>query len=301
MQTQKCSVVIPTYNRADLLRHTLESLTKQRLSRDEFEVLVVDDGSSDGTALVVDGYRERLNLRYFYQDDEGWRTAKARNVGIAHAQAPVCVFIDSGVLAHSGCLEAHVASHRGHAEPVAVCGYVYGFNEDNQEAELIYRAIDFDDIDATIGALEKSEQHLDIREDFYRKYTDDFGDVPAPWVVFWTCNVSAPTDLIRSVGSFDEAFRSWGGEDLDLGYRLHRGGARFIVSRRASAIHCPHHKDFTENDEGAAANYAYIARKYDNPITDLLQYSPVIHPWNMNDIIRLRERMRERTRRPVPA
>ena len=113
MQTPlKCSVIIPTYNRATLLRHTLESLTTQSLPPDQFEVLVVDDGSSDTTAEEVESFRERLNLRYFFQEDEGWRTAKARNVGIANAAADVCVFIDSGVLLHPGCLAAHVASHQ---------------------------------------------------------------------------------------------------------------------------------------------------------------------------------------------
>ncbi|WP_408666841.1 glycosyltransferase, partial [Jatrophihabitans sp.] len=54
----RCSVVIPTYNRAELLRRTLDSLIGQDLGRDAFEVLVVDDGSSDGTAELARGYRD---------------------------------------------------------------------------------------------------------------------------------------------------------------------------------------------------------------------------------------------------
>ena len=69
----RCSVVIPTYNRVELLRRTLDSLVTQRLPSSEFEVLVVDDGSTDSTALLVDNYRDRLAVRYFFQPDEGWR------------------------------------------------------------------------------------------------------------------------------------------------------------------------------------------------------------------------------------
>lgn len=285
----KCSVIIPTYNRANLLRYTLESLTRQSLHRDQFEVLVVDDGSSDDTADIVGGYRERLNLKYFFQPDEGWRTAKARNVGIRHARADVCVFIDSGVLLHSGCLEAHVASHHSDPLPVAVCGYVYGFYLDRRGARALAQDIDPDDPDGTIGVMTEKGIDLDVREMFYEKYTDNFHDLPAPWSIFWTCNVSVRTSQVRAIGAFDEAFKSWGGEDLDLGYRLHRDGAKFIVNRQASAIHYPHDKDFHENQRSGVANYRYMAGKYGTPIIGLLLEIPKVDTFNINDVIRERK------------
>jgi glycosyltransferase involved in cell wall biosynthesis len=284
----KCSVIIPTYNRMELLCHTLESLTRQTLPGDEFEVLVVDDGSSDGTASMVRGFQDRLRLRYFFQEDEGWRVSKARNVGIANADGDVCVFIDSGLLLHSGCLAAHVATHGSAAGPVAICGYVYGFNLDNEAAGLIELDLDVRDPDGTIELLAKKRQWLDVREVFYAKYGDDFGDLPAPWVVFWTCNVSARTEQVRLVGAFDEAFRSWGGEDLDLGYRLYLAGARLVLDRRASAIHLPHHKKYQVNEELAAVNYRYMANKYGTPISQLLPRFPDINPFTINDVIRER-------------
>ncbi|MBV9821651.1 MAG: glycosyltransferase family 2 protein, partial [Actinobacteria bacterium] len=106
-----CSVIVPTYNRAELLRRTLDSLLRQDLPPAQFEVLVVDDGSADHTAEVVESFRDRLDVRYFFQPDEGWRVAQARNVGLAAATREVCVMVDSGVLLHSGCLAAHLDSH----------------------------------------------------------------------------------------------------------------------------------------------------------------------------------------------
>jgi glycosyltransferase involved in cell wall biosynthesis len=285
----KCSVIIPTYNRETLLGYTLESLTRQRLVPGQFEVLVVDDGSSDATAQMVDRYRERLDLQYFFQPDEGWRTAKARNVGIAHAAGDVCVFVDAGVLLHSGCLEAHVARHESTTEPLAICGYIYGFNVDNEDAEIIARTIDIHDPDATMEVMDGRQEHLDVREYFYRKYTDDFHDLPAPWPIFWTANVSARTRQIRALGAFDEAFQSWGGEDLDLAYRLHRDGAKFVLDRGAKAIHYPHYKSFDENEQAAKKNYRYMAAKYGTPIIRLLLETPEVNPFNMNDVIRERE------------
>ncbi|MEO3796312.1 glycosyltransferase [Nonomuraea sp. B10E15] len=280
-----CSVIIPTYNRARLLDWTLHALTRQDLPADRFEVVVVDDGSSDGTAAVVERYRDRLAVTYDYQEDQGYRLAAARNVGIAHATADICVFIDSGVLAHSRCLSAHLDSHASAPGPTAVVGYVYGFNLDNEDAELIERRVDVTDPDASIVRLAE-DGRLDLREEFYVRHDDRIGDLPAPWTVYWNCNASARTAQLRSVGAFDEAFRTWGGEDIDLAYRLHRDGARFVVNRQASSIHYPHEKKADDNIASCALNYRYIADKYGTPLTRLLLPLPTINPFNLNDVAR---------------
>ncbi|GIH24376.1 glycosyl transferase [Acrocarpospora phusangensis] len=279
-------MVIPTYNREDLLRHTLDSLARQTLPADQFEVLIGDDGSSDGTKAMVDGFRDRLNLRYFFQEDLGHRAAQARNLGIAKASAEITVLMDAGVLAHSRFLTEHLATHASADVPLAVCGYVYCFNLDNEDAILIMKAIDFDDPDGTIAKLKRTGQYLDVREIFYGLYGDDFADLPAPWLNYWTCNVSARTEQLRAVGMFDENFRRWGGEDLDLGYRLHRDGARFVLNRDAAAIHVPHPKSFDGNNDQAAENYRYMARKYGTPIIDLLPRIGELNFFELNNIIR---------------
>jgi glycosyltransferase involved in cell wall biosynthesis len=268
-----------------LLELTLDSLAEQDLPRDRFEVLVVDDGSSDGTADAVRGFEDRLDLRYFHQPDEGYRVAAARNVGIRHATGEICVFVDSGVLLHSASLDAHLTAHAAAAEPLALNGYVYCFNLDNEDARLIRESVDVDDVDSTIAAMARTGAWPDVREPFYARHSDDFGHLPAPWLMYWTCHASARTEQVRSIGMYDEAFRQWGGEDLDLAYRLHRDGARFGVSRRASSIHYPHDKDHDDNARSARQNYRYIAEKYGTPITRLLVEEPPIRFSAFNDVI----------------
>lgn len=281
----RCSVVVPTYNRSRLLELTLAALGRQDLPGDQFEVLVVDDGSSDDTAAVARGFGDRLDLRYFFQADEGYRLARARNVGIEHARGEICLFVDSGVLLHTGCLRAHVDDHAAAPEPAVVNGYVYCFNLDNDDAERIRAFVDVDDIDTTIAAMAARGAWPDLREAFYTRYTDHFGHVPAPWLMAWGCHLSARTEQLRAVGRCDEAFRRWGGEDLDLAYRLHRDGARFRVNRAASSIHYPHHKDHSDNARSARRNYAYIAGKYRTPITRLLTEVPEIDFGTLNEVI----------------
>jgi len=271
--TPACSVVIPTYNRAELLRRTLDSLTRQDLPRADFEVLVVDDGSSDSTAELVAGYADRLDLRYFFQPDEGWRVAQARNVGLAAATGAVCVFVDSGVQLHPGCLAAHLDSHTRAEGPVAVVGYAYGFGTDGDEAAELARVLDDADSHdpaAVFGLVRETGRWPDVRELFYAKYTDDFAALPVPWIVFWTCNASAPTDRLRAVGGFDEQIRSWGGEDIDLGYRLHLDGVPFVLNRSAASIHYPHGSSLATRMGEARAVHRYVAKKHGTPVMRLL-------------------------------
>jgi hypothetical protein len=95
---------------------------------------------------------------------------------------------------------------------------------------------------------------------------------------------SVGTELARSVGGFDEAFRSWGGEDIDLGYRLYNAGARFMMSRQASSIHCPHPKSITTNNASAMSNYRYMTEKYGTPIIELLtEFPETITPGEASD------------------
>lgn len=284
------SVIIPTYNRSRLLAMTLESLAAQDLPAERFEVIVVDDGSSDDTAAVVDRYRDRLRLSYHFQPDEGYRGALARNVGIQHATGQVCIFMDDGVLLHSGAVAAHLDAHLKAQEEgatAAVIGLVYGFSLGEEGAEEIAAAADGVDADTAIARLHQQGKWLDFREEFYAKYGDDFADLPAPWPVYWTCNVSAWTEQVRKVGGFDEALQSWGGEDIDLGYRLHRDGARIFLERGASSLHYPHEKSKGSNMWSSYLNYRVLAEKYRTPITQLLLPLPTINPFNINDVIRL--------------
>ncbi len=285
----RCSVVIPTYNRAELLRRTLDSLVAQTVAPADIEVLVVDDGSSDHTAEVAAGYTDRLNLRYFFQPDEGWRVAQARNVGIAHATGEVCVMVDTGVLLHSRALAAHLRSHEESDAPVAVCGYVFGFDCPAAEVEELTRILDAHDLDDGLERIHRSGRWTDTREPFYANHGDDFDQLPAPWVFYWTCNVSAPTDLVRTVGGFDEYFRSWGGEDIDLGYRLFLNGARFVLNRAASSVHYPHPKKPGDLNYQARGNYRYMAQKYPTPVGRLLaSMGGALHCYNINSLITAR-------------
>jgi glycosyltransferase involved in cell wall biosynthesis len=110
------SVVIATYNRAHFLTHTLESIFGQRFK--DYEVIVVDDGSTDETRKLVEGYGDRI--RYFYQTNRG--PSAARNLGVVNAHAPWIAIQDSDDLTTANHLEVLYEYARRYPQ----CGIVFG-------------------------------------------------------------------------------------------------------------------------------------------------------------------------------
>ena len=102
------SVIIPTYNRKGLLREALNSLARQTYPSDHFEIIVVDDGSTDGTAQIA-AEAFPFALRYLWQSNQG--DAEARNVGARQSQADFLVFLDDDILVEPGYLTHLLHAH----------------------------------------------------------------------------------------------------------------------------------------------------------------------------------------------
>ncbi|MEH1123273.1 glycosyltransferase [Micromonospora sp. CPCC 206061] len=269
----KLTVVIPTYNRSDLLGYTLKSLLRQSLPVERFEVVVADDGSSDGTRDVVSEFAKSLRMRYVFlprDEDEiaakGYCVSRVRNRGAALATAPVLVFMDTGVVAGHDFLAAHLAGHRvessGPGE--AVLGYTYGTHKlmPLRSLEELLRCQTPEQVVAAIGA---GPRGLDLRHPQLRRSGFDITGYSGSWTLFWTLNASVSTSDFLAVGGFDEAFRGWGFEDTELGYRLARHGVRMSLSREAWAIEWPLRPDVAGNDRSSIRNFQHFLTKHRDP------------------------------------
>jgi len=115
-ETPGVSVVIATFNRANFLSETIDSILAQ--SFQDFELIVVDDGSSDNTREVVERYGSRV--QYLHQPNRG--PSAARNFGVAHARAPWIAFQDSDDLS----LPDHLESLYIYAQKFPACAVVFG-------------------------------------------------------------------------------------------------------------------------------------------------------------------------------
>ncbi len=264
MSAPAASIIVPTHNKARYLSLTLASYVRQSAPR--FEVIVVDDGSSDDTAEVVGRYADRLSLRYFRWPHRG-RSA-ARNQAIAEAHGGLLIFADDDRIAAPGFVAGHLAEHDRAEGPRVVIGWQEGvvshFRPDvsfpleslrrivTQRPELsrLFRAsgpVDLITADDVIERFDEVVRPLTVFEPWWDhclpvilRHGDALAGLRIAWVISATGNLSAPRASVGEVGGFDEGFTGWGLEDLDLCYRLEERGARTVVSREATNFHQAH-------------------------------------------------------------
>lgn len=263
----KASVIIPTYDRAEPLSYTLRSLSQQDIEPTDFEVIVSDDGSTDRTTRTIREYGDLLNLRYVHHDDLGHRTAATRNAGAAHAASKLLIFLDSGTVASTAFVSAHLREHDTADSPLAVVGRVAGY--DTGSAPPASLGADL----ATAGSLTSARVRqmglTDKRDGEVARFAGDLEAALLPWRLFWTGNCSIPTDAFREVGGFDERFIGWGVEDVDLGYRLSRAGSRLKWSVEALAIEYPHERVASANAENNYRNHRLFLESHLDPEIEL--------------------------------
>lgn len=264
------TVVIPTYNRSNLISLSLDSLLNQTLDGGLYEVIVVDDGSTDDTQKVVEEYSGRMNVKYFYQKDEGFRAAKARNIAISNARFSICVFFDSGMLAEEQLLKKHFDVHRKY-QSLALIGLAFCFDGYETKCEKSVRSIIGSmPLSEAIYEIEKNSVYQDCRMDYLKKHRFSLSHTSIPWLLFWTCHTSVSTKSLIDIGGFDENFNCWGGEDVELAIRLHQNGVPFKVIESAKAIHYPHEKVLSERQRDSLKNCQYIHKKHNTPESYLL-------------------------------
>ena len=125
----KLSVIIPTRNRHNYLRDVLASIEKQTLDRNLFEVLVIDNGSTDNTPNVVEEFKDKLpNLVYVYEDKAGLH--EGRHAGYRTAKSDILVYADDDIIAFPTWLEGVLESFNDE-EVVLVGGKNLPDYEDN--------------------------------------------------------------------------------------------------------------------------------------------------------------------------
>lgn len=194
----KVSVQICSYNRKNILKRCLERIFFQDFHPDDYEVILVDDGSTDGTKDMVGQLKPNCDFNYFYQSNKG--LASARNHGISKARGEIILFIDDDILASPQLVREHYDFHKSHLKSV-VKGWVNH-----------------------VSNLENITKPCFNWADFSTAF-------------FWTSNVSVKKEHLIQAGAFDEDFEEYGWEDLELGLRLKKIGLKSYFNKKAVVYH----------------------------------------------------------------
>ena len=207
------SVVIPTYNRLDTLKFVVPALLDQDLPLEQYEIVVGDSNSTDGTREYLARVAEEFpNVRHV-PGAYGGRAA-ARNAGIRAAQGDVILFNDSDIVPADDLLYRHLVRHRTRRK-IAVVGWEVQVK--SYEDYLSKRA------------------HPELRGALHPSSRKKLG-----WLYFLTGNASVRREDLLRVGCFDESFTGYGHEDLELGFRLQRAGVPIVYEPRAVNYHWQH-------------------------------------------------------------
>lgn len=207
LSTPYVSVVIPTRNRKELLLSTIKSLFKQSYPKDRYEIIIVDNSSTDGTDVMIQSIKRESQciLKYYRKENKG--PGVSRNLGISKANGDIIAFTDSDCVADENWLKSGVA------EMSEGVGLVQGRTIPNPDQS------------------KRTFQHTqDIRREsgFYE-----------------TCNMFYRKEILDLVGGFSQDFCGlglfgvprWGGEDADLGWRVKKQGWKSVFADEAVVYH----------------------------------------------------------------
>lgn len=211
----KLSVIIPTYNRVDILRMTLSALALQTISKKQFEVIIIDDGSRNEelkslTSLIKE---QKFSIILLRQKHKG--PATARNKGIKAASGNIILVINDDTVPSTKLLERHIHFHDLHP---------------NNHIGLLGRVTWHPEIEVTpfMTWLENGGP--------YFSFNSIRGKI-AGWQRLWTCNVSFKRSFLLNYALFDESFPDAAWEDIELGYRLNKYGLVLYYDKGALGYH----------------------------------------------------------------
>jgi glycosyltransferase involved in cell wall biosynthesis len=208
----RLSVTIASYDRRAKLARALGALARQSLPPERFEVVVVLDGSADGSAERVRALGLPYPVRVLEQPNRG--LAASRNRGAREARHPVVVFLDDDIVAEPGLLAEHARAHAAAPAPHVALGAYPPVIRGRDPWSLFLRAW--------------------WHDHFRRK-----GEVGHVWsfVDFCDGNCSMPRALFLETGGWDEDFRGGRRQDWEYAIRLLEGGVRFAFQPRAAGAH----------------------------------------------------------------
>ena len=301
------SVIIATRNQKERLRLVLCGLECQTFAKDRFEIVVVDDGCTDGTLEMVDEVvgKGLANARVLTDAPHGGRNA-TRNRGVAAAEGELAVFLDGDALPAPHLLQQYWDAHELHGERAVLCGEQYclpdvEYFQDPQTGSLVRDvpmasvlkdflaarceefAVTENTVRSDFAAIEERSQLGGYPQELSRKRQEQVKTVleerpqtRIAWIALIPHNCAIPRRLLQLAGGFDEEISFH--EGWELAYRLQRHEGAPIHRVDASTYHLYHYHPFAEPEamgrerEVRQRAVQYMAQKHEDSRVQLVHF-----------------------------
>lgn len=247
------SIVLPVYNRIDMLRRTMGMLAHQTYPLDLMEIIIADDGSSDHPEQLILEFEEFFDVNYVRQKDLGYRLAHIRNLGVRSARHDHIIILDCDMAPVPNLVELY-AKWLSLDEKVILIGHRRYVDANDVPTEAVLEnpslMLELPPV-ATKNTVMKNSPSKDWREAIYSE-TDDLRQSPHPFRASSCGNVAFHRRIFDDAGPFDEAFTAWGAEDNEFGYRVFNAGYYFIPILDALGLHQepPGGREFVDREAG---------------------------------------------------
>ncbi|WML38509.1 glycosyltransferase [Neobacillus sp. OS1-2] len=312
------SIIIPSQNKYPLNLFTLYSLELQTFHPARMEVIFINDASTDQTDDQLKGYSPQYHFKYIHSKEKLGR-AKVRNLGIRSARGSLLIFLDAEMMVEPDFVANHYKHHQTknnlilsgvmHSKALYSCVFpafsekkideITDLTKNNKEIYTRFRNRN-GNLDQPFPLLNKDDLTRNTYRDLafnafpwfrqiIRNYGNDLEGFAFPWMAFLTGNVSIKKELIVQAGGFDEEFYHYGYEDWELGYRLYKMGAEYMVSEQLITYHQEHPVGESKWKE-AVGNFGLFTIKHHDVdvlilgleltgLTDLLTMSKILREY----------------------
>jgi glycosyltransferase involved in cell wall biosynthesis len=242
-------VIVPTYNRREFLGNLLHALSRQTYPHERLEVIVVDDGSTDGTEAIA-AERFPFAVRYYRQSNQG--DASARNLGARHSLAELLVFLDDDMVLDPGYLAGLVHTHAGRRRRI-VAGMWKPWLPGS--APLVEALQASERADPSAATTELSFTHIHSN------------------------NMALEREAYFEIGMMHGLAFSGSSIwcDLDFNYRAFQKGFEFRRSHEAICWHQDHHTRSLESYCQRWRTAAYRAVALFQKYPELMEHTPMFH------------------------
>lgn len=264
-QASTISLIITTYNRPDALSAVVQACFAQ--DDKNFEIIIADDGSTNNTRETIAALQARspVPMKHVWQEDIGFRAARARNLGTLAAQGEYIIFIDGDCVPQ----QDFIANHRRLSKPGFVVTGSRVLLSEAYTRRLLEQHLDIQ----RLGALEKFKLYLAGSANKFLQTMLTLPDMGREskrftWRRIKSCNMAVWRSDLELVNGFDESFTGWGHEDSDLVVRLFNAGVMRKSGAFATEVYHLWHREAKRDQE--SSNRSVVLKRAEDKTTQAI-------------------------------